>query len=158
MDIPTLAHDLVLYLTPFLPYLQKAGETVGNEAAKKFGEGMWEKAKQLWGKVSPQVAAQEGAKGAVEVLAREPEESLLRGPVEYHFAKILKADPGLASEIAELLKAAGPRANWAQVVGDGAIAQGDGAVASSKNGIAAGGDVVIGAPWPGMPGGPRNRG
>ncbi len=67
MDIATLAHDLVLYLTPFLPYLQKAGEEVGKEAAKKFGEGVWEKAKKLWGKVSPQVAAQEGAKGAVEV-------------------------------------------------------------------------------------------
>jgi hypothetical protein len=157
MDLTMLATALVAYVTPYLPYLYKAGEKVGDEVAKKVGEGVWERAKALWGKVSPGVEAK--AQGAVEALVKRPDDSRAKGAVELQVEEILKGDPGLASEIAKLLEAAGPRSTWvAHLVGDGAIAQGDGAVAAGKHGIAAGRDVVIGTPGPGMPGGPRERG
>src|SRR4051812_40187199 len=156
MDLTTLAGELVTYLTPFLPYLQKAGETVGEEVAKKFGEGVWERAKALWGKVGPRVAEQSQAQSAVETLVKRPDDPRARGAVELHLEEILAANPALASEIAKLLEAAGPRATWAQLVGDGAIAQGAGAVVAGKGGIAAGRDLVIGNPRPGMPRGPRD--
>ena len=157
MNLSHLAGELVTYLTPFLPYLQKAGEKAGEEAAKKLGEGAWERAKALWGKLHPRVAENAGAQGAVESLMKRPADPRAKGAVELQVEEILAADPGLASELAKLLEAAGPRASWAHLVGDGAIAQGAGAVAAGKNGIAAGRDVVIGQPGPGRPGGPRNR-
>ena len=157
MDLPALAADVVAYLTPFLPYLQQAGGKVAEEVGKRFGEGVWERAKALWRKVGPEIAAKDHARGAVEVLAKRPEDPRAKGAVELQLEEILAAKPGLASEVAQLLKAAGPRATWAQLVGDGAIAQGEGAVAAGKSGIAAGRDVVIGTPWPGTPGGPREH-
>lgn len=155
MDLTKLAAELVAYLGPFLPYLKKTGETVADEVGKKFGEGVWEGAKALWTKLGPRVAAQGQAQGAVEVLVKRPDDPRAKGAVELQLEEILAADPDLAGEVAQLLAAAGPRATWAHLVGDGAIAQGDGAVAAGRNGIAAGRDVVIGAPWPGRPGGPR---
>jgi len=158
MVLNKLAADLVAYLAPFLPYLKKTGETVATEVVKKFGEGAWERAKALWGKLSPRVAAHDQAQGAVEVLAKRPDDPRAKGAVELQLEEILAADPGLAGEVAKLLAAAGPRATWAHLVGDGAIAQGEGAVAAGRNGIAAGRDVVIGAPRPGKPEGPREGG
>lgn len=155
IDLSHLAGELVTYLMPFLPYLQKAGEKAAEEAAKKLGEGAWEQAKALWGKLHPRVAENAGAQGAVESLVKRPADPRAKGAVELQVEEILAADPGLASELAKLLEAAGSRATW--VVRDGAIAQGTGAVAAGKNGIAAGRDVVIGQPGSGMPGGPRNH-
>ncbi|HEV7509443.1 MAG TPA: hypothetical protein VGS07_31505 [Thermoanaerobaculia bacterium] len=157
VDLATLATGVVAFLAPFLPYLQQAGEKVAEEVGEKFGEGLWDKAKALWGKLSPEIAAKDHAQGAVEVLAKRPDDPRAKGAVELQIEEILAAKPGLASEVAQLLQAAGPRASWAHLVGDGAIAQGKGAVAAGKGGVAAGRDVVIGAPWPGMPGGPRER-
>jgi hypothetical protein len=37
MDIATLAKDVTLFLTPFLPYLLKAGEKAVEEAGTKLG-------------------------------------------------------------------------------------------------------------------------
>ncbi len=34
MDVTTLAKDLAVFLTPFLPYLLKAGEKAAEEAGK----------------------------------------------------------------------------------------------------------------------------
>jgi hypothetical protein len=45
MDITTLAKDVTLFLTPFLPYLLKAGEKAAEEAGKKLGGDAWERAK-----------------------------------------------------------------------------------------------------------------
>ena len=37
MDVTTLAKNLVVFLTPFLPYLLKAGEKAAEETGKKLG-------------------------------------------------------------------------------------------------------------------------
>lgn len=47
MDIQGLAQQTVSFLTPFLPYLLKAGEKAAEEAGKKRGAGAWEAVKAL---------------------------------------------------------------------------------------------------------------
>ena len=61
MDVTTLAKDLVVFLTPFLPYLLKAGEKAAEEAGKKFGGDAWDRAKGLWAKLRPKVEAKPAA-------------------------------------------------------------------------------------------------
>ena len=59
----------------------------------------------------------------------------------WHLRKILEADSSLASEIAKLLEAAGPKTTYtAELHGSGAIAQ-SGSVAAGAGGTAAGRDV-----------------
>ena len=51
MDISSLATSVVVFLTPFFPYLLSAGEEAIKQVGKKFGEAAWEKAKALWEKI-----------------------------------------------------------------------------------------------------------
>jgi hypothetical protein len=146
VDFGKLAIDLTAYLVPLLPYLQQAGGKMAEEVGTKVGEGAWSRAKALWEKLWPRVEAKESAREAVADLAKRPDDPRVKGAVEIQLEKILEAEPGLAGELAQLLEAAGPRASWAHLVGDGAIAQGAGAVAAGKGGMAAGRDLVIGGP------------
>lgn len=148
LDIGQLAHDLATYLAPLLPLLQQAGHTVSEEVGKKLGEGVWERAKALWGGLRPHVEASEPAREALADLAVRPEDVRAQGAAELQLEKILKAHSSLAEELARLLEAAGPRTSWAQASGGSAIAQGAGAVAAASGGIAAGRDAVVGAPLP----------
>lgn len=149
LDFGQLAHDLTTYLAPLLPLLQQAGQAVTEAAGKKLGEGVWERAKALWGKLRPHVAASEPARGALEDLAERSGDARALGAAELQLEKILKAEPGLAEELAEILRAAGPRASWVHAGEHNAIALGDRSVAAAGGSIAAGGDVVIGAPLTG---------
>jgi hypothetical protein len=145
LDIAALAHQLVTFLAPFLPFLKQAGGKVAEEAGKKLGEGAFDRAKTLWGKLSPHVKKKEAAQEAVQDLATRPEDARARGAVELQVEKILAAEPALAGELAELLKAAGPRATWVQAGANSAVAVGDGSVAASSGGVAVGGDLNLGA-------------
>jgi hypothetical protein len=57
MDVTTLAKDLAVFLTPFLPYLLKAGKKAAEEAGKKLGGDAWDRAKGPWAKLCPKVEA-----------------------------------------------------------------------------------------------------
>ena len=65
MDIQTIAATVTSFLTPALPYLVKAGEKGSEIIGEKLGAGVWETAKAIWQKLSPnplvQSAAQEVA-------------------------------------------------------------------------------------------------
>ncbi len=141
MDIPLLAQALTIFLTPALPYLLKAGEEAGKEAAKKIGGDAWGKAKELWGKLQPAVEAKPAAAEAAQDAAADPEDADAEGALRLQLKKILGADENLAQAVKRLLDEAGPTSYRAEVHGDGAIAQGPGAVAAGSGGIAVGGDV-----------------
>jgi hypothetical protein len=142
MDFGQLAHEVTALLVPLLPYLEGAGGKI----AEGVGESVWEGAKALWGKLRPRVAAKESGREAVAKVIERPTDSRAMGTLELQLEELLAADTSFASEIAKLLEATGPRAAWAHLTGDGAIAQGDGAVAAGKNGIAGGRNVIIGEP------------
>jgi hypothetical protein len=61
MDVTTLAKDLAVFLSPFLPFLLKAGEKAGEEAGKKLGGDAWDRTKGLWAKLRPKVEAKPAA-------------------------------------------------------------------------------------------------
>jgi hypothetical protein len=143
---PSLVAQVVSFLTPFLPYLlkagKKAGEELAGEAGKKFGDAAWEGAKHLWGKLRPKIEERPAALEAVQEVANAPSDPDAQAAVRVQLKKILSADESFAAEIARLLEAAGPRTTYNAVLyGSGAIAQGNGNVVAGAGGVAVGGNV-----------------
>jgi hypothetical protein len=131
MDLTTLAKDVAVFLTPFLPYLLKAGKEAGKEAAKKIGEQFsedtWERAKALWGKLRPPVEAKPAAQEAVKDAAVAPQDEDAQAALRLQLRKILAEDEALAAEVARL---------WEE-----AKAAGVTVIASGERSVAIGGDV-----------------
>ena len=142
MDLKLLAETVTIVLAPALPFLVSGGEEMIRQAGKTLGEEGLELAKKLWGRLWPKIEESPDAQSAARVAAKAPEEEDARAGLRFQLREILAADPGLASELATLLAAAGAgSANQAAVFGSGAIAQGPGAVAAGAGGFAVGGDV-----------------
>lgn len=125
MDIATLAKDVTLFLTPFLPYLLKAGEKASEEAGKKLGGDAWDRAKGLWGKLRPKVEAKPAAQEAVADAATEPKNEDAQASLRQQLRKLLAEDNDLAAEIGQQWAAA-------QAAGVTIIASGDRAVATQS--------------------------
>lgn len=104
MEIATL---LASFLTPFLPYLLNLGKPVAESAGQKLGanlgEGAWEKAKQLWSKLAPNVAEKPLAQGAAEALAEDAQDPDAQEILTKQLSKLLAANPDLAQTVQQLL-------------------------------------------------------
>lgn len=96
---------LTAFITPFLPFLLKLGNTAADKAAGKFGEDAWAKAKAVWEKLHPKVEAKESAKEAVTDLAATPEDEDLQTALRVQLKKLLESDAALAEAIAQILQA-----------------------------------------------------
>ncbi len=125
MDIATLAKDIGLFLTPFLPYLLKAGEKAAEEAGKKLGGDAWDRAKTLWGGLRPKVEARPAAQEAVTDAATEPQNADAQAALRLQLRKLLAEDD-------ELARAIGQQWTAAQAAGVTIIASGDRAVAAQN--------------------------
>ncbi len=126
MDHQTLAKQIVSFLTPFLPYLLKAGEKVAEEIGKKFSEAAWEKAQALWGKLRGKKEVVQVAQTAVAL----PENKGMQAALREEIANALQSDPALAEEIAQLMGKTRPA--------------GTNVTASGNRSVAIGGDVTGG--------------
>jgi hypothetical protein len=124
MDITTLAKDVTLFLTPFLPYLLKAGEKAAEEAGKKLGGDAWERAKTLWGKLRPKVEAKPAAQEAVADAAAAPQDEDAQATLRLQLKKLLAEDEPLAQELARLLPQSGPAGQTVIASGDRSVAIG----------------------------------
>jgi hypothetical protein len=102
MDVTTLARDLAVFLTPFLPYLLKAGEKVAEEVGKKFGAATWDRAKALWEKLRSKVEAKPAAQEAVQDAAAAPNDEDIQAALRLQLRKLLAEDAVFAREIARL--------------------------------------------------------
>jgi len=98
MDPTTLARSLVAFLTPFLPYLIKAGERAAEEASKKLGADAWEHAKALWGRLrsKPEV------KSAAQDVAVMPDDPDAQAALCLQLRKLLAKDKALVAELTRL--------------------------------------------------------
>jgi hypothetical protein len=142
MDIPAIAASVTAVLAPALPYLSKLGEKGAEAVGEKLGEGVWEKAKEIWQKLRPKIEAHPAAAAAAQEIVKAPEDPDAHAALRLHLKNILADDAQLASELERLIEAAKPKVTYrADVRGSGAIAQGPGAVAAGEGGIAVGGDV-----------------
>jgi hypothetical protein len=127
MDIPTLSKDLLIFLTPFLPYLLKMGDKAAEEASKKFGAEVWERAKNLWGKLHPKIETKPAAQEAVQDVAATPDDVDAQAALCQQLKKLLTEDQSLAEDIAQL---------WAETKAAGLTV-----TASGERSIAIGRDV-----------------
>ncbi|HEX6900979.1 MAG TPA: hypothetical protein VF789_14745 [Thermoanaerobaculia bacterium] len=143
MDLKLLADALVIALAPVLPHLMTGGTEAVKAVGKKVGEETFELGQKLWAKLRKPVEESPRALAAAEEVAEDPKNDDFRAGLRGHLAKILEADPDLASELKKLLDAAGPSTtHQAYLQGSGAIAQGRGAVAAGEGGVAVGGSVT----------------
>ncbi len=101
---------LTAFLTPFLPALTQLGEKAAGKMAEKFGEDAWNKAKAIWGRLSPQLEAKEAAQEAVTDLANAPEDEDLQTALRVQLKKLLDQNQALAVAVAQLFQAPGPQA------------------------------------------------
>ncbi len=101
MDVSVLAKDVAAFLTPFLPYLLKAGEKAAEKAGEKMGAGAWERARTLWGTLRPKVEARPAAQEAVQDVAQSPADPDAQAALRLQLKKILAEDPTLAAEAFE---------------------------------------------------------
>jgi hypothetical protein len=102
MDVTTLAEDLAVFLTPFLPYLLKVGEKAAEEAGKKLGGDAWDRAKGLWAKLRPKAEAKPAAQEAVQDAAAAPNDEDIQASLRLQLRKLLAEDAVLAGEVARL--------------------------------------------------------
>jgi hypothetical protein len=126
MDVTTLAEDLAVFLSPFLPYLLKGGEKAAEEAGKKLGGDTWDRAKSLWAKLRPKVEDKPAAQEAVRDAAAAPNDEDIQAALRLQLRKLLGEDAVLAGEIERLWQEA-------QQAGITVIAAGERSVAIGRD-------------------------
>ena len=98
---------LSCFLSPFLPYLSQLGRKTTDKAvesaASKFGEAGWKKAQDIWGKLSPKVAAKPAALEAVADVIEKPKDAAYQIVLQVQLKKLLDQDPDLAKAIEQIL-------------------------------------------------------
>ena len=103
IEIVPLARDTAVFLTPFLPYLVKAGEKAAEKVGEKFSEGSWNLAKQLWHRLKPRLDEKEASREAAEDLAKHPEDEDAQAAFRLQLKKLLSSDEAFAAELQDLL-------------------------------------------------------
>lgn len=105
MDITAL----IKFITPFLPFLLKSGnsttEAAAESTASKFEEATWQKAQAIWIVLSPRVNAKETAKEAVTDVANNPEDEDCQAALRVQLKKFTANDEDLAKQLTAILKA-----------------------------------------------------
>ena len=108
MDVVVpLAGQLVQVLTPFLPYLVKAGESVGARAAEQLQDQGWDLASKLWARLGSKVEGRPAAQEAARDLAAAPTDEDAQAALRVQLRKLLADDPALQQELSALLNASG---------------------------------------------------
>jgi hypothetical protein len=101
-----LAGQVVQILTPFLPYLVKAGKGIASGAAHQMEDKGWDLASKLWGRLEPKVDARASAREAAVDLATQPTDADAQAALRVQIKKLLVDEPDLQHELEALLKEA----------------------------------------------------
>jgi hypothetical protein len=105
LDATELAELLVGLLCPALPFLvkvsEKVVEDVSADAVKALGKSTWDKAKNIWEKLSPQVQQQKTAQQAVIKFLQRPDK-VSQFTLISEIRDILESNPALAQELLKL--------------------------------------------------------
>lgn len=99
MDIAALS----ALLSSFLPSLMKLGGKAVESASSKIGTDGWEMVKKIWEKLHPKLEAKDDAKIAAEQVAAKPESEARKAVFKEELETLLKENPDLAKEIAQIL-------------------------------------------------------
>ena len=106
MDYGTLAREVVTFIGPFLPWLLHASGTAAGKAAegaaKALGEDAYKKAKAIWAKLHPRLAANPAALAAAEEVAQAPEDQDAVAALRLQVKKLLASDETLLRDLTAL--------------------------------------------------------
>jgi len=91
------------FLKPYLPFLMEMGVKAAGSASEKFGEDVWETAKKIWERLRPKLEAKDDARIAAEQVAAKPDSKARKDVFQEELETLLKENPDLAEEIAEIL-------------------------------------------------------
>lgn len=123
MDLGILAHSVITIIAPCLPYLLTAGGKAAEGALKKVGEDAWNKAKTLWGKLSPSVENDSAAMSIAQKVAASPDDQRAQSALELYIEDILRNNSALADEVDQLISIGGTH-NQVIAAGKGSVAAG----------------------------------
>ena len=102
-DLANLTAEILMVLTPFLPYLVKGGKLAGKKAFEKLGEKFteegWEQAKGLWEKLRHKEKIVQVAETAVAL----PENEALQTALAEEITRALKEDPALLESVTRII-------------------------------------------------------
>jgi hypothetical protein len=104
MDYKQIAAEIIIFLSPFLPYLVSAGEETAKEIGKRFGETGFEMVKSLWSKIKNSAKDTQKLNGVATALATDPDNEHLQSALAEIVAKQLASSPKLAGELINLMK------------------------------------------------------
>jgi hypothetical protein len=104
MDLKKLATDVIVFLTPFFPYLVLGGEAAAKEAGKKLGEAAWTKAMSLWDKIRSLGRDNAKLSKTIELLAEDPGDEDTQFILAKSLAKQLESSPELATDLISIIK------------------------------------------------------
>lgn len=91
-------------LNSCLPFLMGMGVKATDSVSKKFGEDVvWETAKKIWERLRPELEAKDDARIAAEQVAAKPDSKARKDVFQEELETLLKENPDLAEEIAEIL-------------------------------------------------------
>lgn len=124
MDVTVLAKSLTFFLSPFLPYLLKAGEKAAEDVGSQLGTDAWKKAKALWSKLYPKMTERPAAIEAAQDVVKTPDDEDAIASLRQQIKKLLSSDELLATEIAQLMQKETQEAgstNINQRAGDNAV-------------------------------------
>lgn len=113
---------LTAFLAPFVPFLVKGAETLAAEVGQTLGKDALEHAKTLWRRLRPRVEEDPAASAAAAKVAERPQDERARGALELALEDLLRADPELARDVAELWRQVPP--GVVAAVGERAVAVG----------------------------------
>jgi len=97
-----LALAVTTFLAPLLPYVMIGTNKAAEEAAKKLGSDVWEKGKDLWGKLYSKENPE--LKEAAGNMTISPNDTETKEAFTQEVQKSLENDPDLAKEIESLMK------------------------------------------------------
>jgi hypothetical protein len=117
--VAPLAGQLVQILSPFLPYLVKAGEGVGSKAAQALQDQGWDLAKKVWDRLGARVETRAAAHEAAADLAAQPSDEDAQAAMRVQLRKLLADEPGLQKELEALIKSAPGAGNITNVTVSG---------------------------------------
>lgn len=111
IDVKKLAQGVAAFLVPCLPYLAKAGEKVGEDAAKAVGSEVWTKAKRIWAMLRLKVEGKPKIQEAIQYVVTDPSDEDAKATLRLELKQLMLEDRALAQEVWELLGRPGPGLN-----------------------------------------------
>jgi len=102
MNFNELAAEITIFLTPFLPFLAKGGESMAKELGQRFGQTVFDKAKSIWNTIES--ASEDSTfKHATMALVENPQSTPFQLALTTALVSYLEKRPEEAAKITILM-------------------------------------------------------